>query len=283
MELSIKKLELKPIIFNYEDLKKELKERLIEYRGLVYTDDTIKIAKEDRAKLNSLKTTLDNKRKEVKKQILEPYESFEAQLKEIISLIDEPTEEIDKQVKAYEGRKKDEKRKSIEEFFEEQIGDLKEILSFDRIYNQRWLNATYNMADIEQEIIGRIFGVADDLKAIDAIDSEFKLQIKNVYLDTLSLSEALRENSKLEERKSKIEEYDRRKKDDDRKCKSPKNTITLPSNCVSPTTLENKEIYTAPPEPELFQIDFRVWVTEEQKKLLRSFFMSNHIKYGGIN
>ena len=67
---------IKPIEWNYEELKAELSQKLEQYKGLVYTEDQIKEAKADRAKLNALATAIDGKRKELKKQCLQPYEQF---------------------------------------------------------------------------------------------------------------------------------------------------------------------------------------------------------------
>ena len=45
--------------------------------NLVYTADQIKDAKKDRAKLNKFVTALEDKRKEIKKQVMQPYTAFE--------------------------------------------------------------------------------------------------------------------------------------------------------------------------------------------------------------
>ena len=46
------------IEWNYEELKAEIAERVQHYETLVYTDETIKEAKADRANLNKLKKAL---------------------------------------------------------------------------------------------------------------------------------------------------------------------------------------------------------------------------------
>ena len=55
MELLIKDLvEVKPIELNYEELKQELTANLGRYESMIYSEDNIKSAKEDRANLNKL-------------------------------------------------------------------------------------------------------------------------------------------------------------------------------------------------------------------------------------
>ena len=55
----------KTIDFNFEELKTQLASSLELYTGLVVTEDGIKSAKEDRAKLNKLREALETDRKSV--------------------------------------------------------------------------------------------------------------------------------------------------------------------------------------------------------------------------
>ena len=53
MELVIKDFKTTDVIeFNYEELKKELTERLAKYQTATYDDSAITLAKKDRAALN---------------------------------------------------------------------------------------------------------------------------------------------------------------------------------------------------------------------------------------
>ena len=69
------------IEFNYDELNNWIVEQVEQYKGLTYTDETIKNAKEDRAKLNKFRENIDNARKDVKKRYLEPYNKFEEKVK----------------------------------------------------------------------------------------------------------------------------------------------------------------------------------------------------------
>ena len=62
---------LKEIDWNYEELKTEIQKKANDYMNLVYTEDQIKDAKKDRAKLNKFVTALEDKRKEIKKQVMQ--------------------------------------------------------------------------------------------------------------------------------------------------------------------------------------------------------------------
>ena len=78
------------IDFNFEALKLGLSQSLAKYDGLVVTEDDIKGAKDDRAKLNKLREALEAKRKEVKRECMAPYNDFEAKVKELVALVDKP-------------------------------------------------------------------------------------------------------------------------------------------------------------------------------------------------
>ena len=100
------------------------------------------------------------------------------------------------------------KKQEILKIYEENIKDLKEILSLQKIWNEKWLNATYKIRDIELEILGTINKVKTDLKVIEDMKSEFEIQLKDKYLLTLDLTSVMQEKSRLE----KIKEITESKK-----------------------------------------------------------------------
>ena len=110
MELLVREYQRpESILFNYEELKAEITEKTKMYETLVYTDDQIKDAKADKAKLNKLKKTLNDERIRLEKEYLEPFNDFKSKINEIIRIIDKPVAVIDKQVKEFEDKKKQDK------------------------------------------------------------------------------------------------------------------------------------------------------------------------------
>ena len=111
MELILKSadMNLPQSIENLEQLKKELVPKLEKYNNLVVTEDSIKAAKDDKAALNKLKKAIEEQRISIKKQYLEPYNLLESQCKEVVKLIDEPIQAIDKQIKAFDEIEKKQK------------------------------------------------------------------------------------------------------------------------------------------------------------------------------
>ena len=102
---------------------KEVREYAIKlkefYSNLVFTEETISVAKEEKARLNKFKNSVSDYRKEIKKEFNRPLDEFENISKEAEELFKETYEKINKQVKKYEEAKKIEKENEIKDFFEE--------------------------------------------------------------------------------------------------------------------------------------------------------------------
>lgn len=206
---------LRVIKWNKEELEAAVRHKIAAYQNVVYTEDNMKQAKTDRAELNKLTKAIEERRKMVKKIINEPYEVFEAELKEILALIQEPVGIIDRQVKAFEDQKKEEKKKSIQKSYDEVIGDLAEVLPFERVFDTRYLNQTYKLATAQAEVKEKVEKVRTDLETIDSLESKYKLNAKDVYIKTLDLSKALAENKRLSDLEEKLEAEKRRKAEEE--------------------------------------------------------------------
>lgn len=261
MELVIKDFKTTDVIeFNYEELKKELTERLTKYQTATYDDSAITLAKKDRAALNNLKAAIEERRKEIKRQCLEPYELFELKIKDIVAMIDKPIKQIDEQVKAYEQKIKDDKKAEIEKFFNDNIDDLEGIVYLDKIFNPKWLNVSYSMRNITNEIDNSLKKIREDLTVINGLQSEFDIELQNIYINTLDLSEVLRRKAELEERKKKLAEIMQAQKE-------------APIEVTTP-------VIEAPEIEQMFEVTFTVLGSREQLKALRQFMIDNKIKYG---
>lgn len=110
---------LRRIQWNKEELEAAVRAKIAGYENVVYTEENIKAAKNDRAELNKLIKAIEERRKQVKNIINEPYAVFEAELKEITALINEPVALIDQQVKAFEEKQKKEKKAAIKATYDE--------------------------------------------------------------------------------------------------------------------------------------------------------------------
>lgn len=188
----------KVIDFNFDALKSELDIKLDYYRSLVVTEDGIKSAKGDRASLNALKKAIDDRRKEVKKQCLAPYDAFEVKCKELTGMIDCASASIDEQVKAFEELEKAEKRAKIEAVYSGQIGEYFEILPFELFYNAKWLNKGQALPLVTEELTSMIESSKKDVAALRDMHLSNEAAALSVYSKTRDLGAAMAENMRLQ-------------------------------------------------------------------------------------
>jgi len=201
----------KKIDWNKDEITAAVKSITEQYKGLQYTEDDMKSAKEDRARLNAMKKAISDKRIQVKKLWNAPIEVFEAEVKEITVLIDEPIKMIDEQTSEYENRIKSEKKEALEGYFEGLMTDSDFELNFDRIFEARYLNKTVSLKAAKDDIKAKIEKIKSDLATLSTIDNEFISVGKDTYMRTLDMTEAVREMTRLTDIKKKEREEAERK------------------------------------------------------------------------
>lgn len=198
---------LKHIDWNKEEFMELVASITEQYEGLTYTEDQMKAAKADRAKLNAMKKAISDRRIQVKKAVMEPYTKFEVEVSEVTALIDKPIAMIDGQIKEYEDRTKEEKKASLKKHFEEIAADLEGILTFDRVFDQRYLNVSVSLNKAKADIQEKVDRVHTDLRSLEGFCEEKYLTIaKDAYIRTLNVSDALAEARRLQEFDRKAEE-----------------------------------------------------------------------------
>lgn len=195
---------------NFEELKKDLQEKVSKYENMIYNDNEIAQAKKDRADLNKLKKAINDKRIAMEKEYMQPFNEFKAKVNEILALLDKPILAIDTQVKNYEAQIAEAKKQWIEATFKQKCPFAFDWLKLEQIYNPRWLNSSFTKNAIEEEMDLTFSMIETELKSIDTLD--YKEQALEVYKETLSLSMALDKVKQikdldkiLEEQKAKAE------------------------------------------------------------------------------
>lgn len=191
--------QMPAVVWNYEEVKTGVAASLAQYRNRAYTPDSIRGAKADRAALNKLKAAIATKRQEMKAQYLHPYEEFERQCKEIETMIGEVSGAIDSQIKAYEAEEAARKKEAIEVYFGECVGALAPYVTLDSIWNARWLNKTYSMALIQEEIDRNIEIIGTSLQTIRSnCGEDADACIEEYIAKRYDLNAAMAKHQKLE-------------------------------------------------------------------------------------
>lgn len=272
MELRIKDITIpSKIEFNYDELKREIAEKVEKYTNLVYTDQDIKQAKADKATLNKVKKALNDERIRREKEYMKPFNEFKSEINEIIQIIDKPIAIIDKQVKEAEEQKKKEKALAIEELFKSMAKP--EWLNLGAIFNSKWLNATFSMKSVNEEIESRLEQINNDLATLSNLP-EFGFEATEVYKSTLDINRAVNEGKRLAEIQKRKEEQERLKAEAEARAKAAaeeaerrkeqENARVEEVKKFEPTTDEERHCQDT--EPEGKWVSFQAFVTVEKAR-----------------
>lgn len=199
-------IQSQPIVANFPEIEKWLTENLSVYKNIVVTEDTISEGKAIKAKINRLSKAISDRRIAVKKRYLKPFEDFEANAKRLCGICDEVSQNIDRQIKVFDERKKQEKRDALEAYFNETVGEYHEVVSFDSIFNPRWLNATYSEDQAHDDIQNAISKIDNGVKAIRELHSDFEVTLLNHFYQSRDLAQTLLVKTSLEQQKAREEE-----------------------------------------------------------------------------
>ena len=195
------------IDFNFEDLKDALTAELELYKNLVFTEDTKADAKKTVAELRKLKKQISDKRIEVKKLYMQPYTDFEAKVKELDKLINEPITFISEQIDAFEQKRIEEKRELINKTYLELVSEREDIAGYaelNRVYDSKWENASTSKKTIQEAITSYLDSVDNDIAAIESMESEYEAKALMRYKETGVLSDALLTIRQWEKQKEEI-------------------------------------------------------------------------------
>ena len=299
MQLIVKPLEKQTQIeFNYDELKNWVTKKSSEYEGLVYTDETIKDAKKDRADLNRLSKALNDERIRLEKEWMEPFGDFKGKVDELIGIIKKPVEGIKKQIDEYEAAKKEAKRKEISDLFE-RINDL-EWFKLEQIFDSKWLNVSTSMSAIEDRIKDAIGKAKKEIETAANIPKH-GFEAAEMYKETLDLAAALREADRLAMLDKKKEEERRRREEREKEIAAKRGTAQVFSSQVPAKEAAKPEPVQEPvakmpvekPAAEPVTEDktgdgtrqwigFEALLTIEQAMKLKTFFTNEGIEFRKI-
>lgn len=288
---------LTTIEWNFEELKAEITAASQEYAASVYTDENIRGAKADRAKLNKFVDALNGKRTEIRKKLLAPDEQFGREVKELTGIIQGAIENIDAQIKDYERRQREEKTKKVREIYEDNIQDLEKYLPFERVFRPEFANAGTTLKSIREEITGKIQQVAEGLAVLNEIDSPYAEEMKESFLKSYDLNAALAEGNRLAAAEQKRKEYaaaqekeraerEARRKEEasrviaaGREEKPRGQNGNLAAGVREETCAAEQKTEEEVVEKPVHILDFRVHATAEQLTGLRRYLKENGIRF----
>lgn len=183
------------------------------YSKLIFTDDQLAMAKDERASINKVVKKIADYRKNIVAEFKKPIDTFEKTAKETECILKETADFVDMQVKKFENEEKEEKRNQIINLYSKLVEELKDIVPINKIFDDRWLNKTVKIATIETEIKEKLDSIRTGLNAIEELNSEFELELKNSYLQDFDLSKVIVKNNQLKEQKERLSKVEEKKEE----------------------------------------------------------------------
>src|SRR5574344_1018722 len=182
---------------NIGELEQFVAEKLKEYTPGNYIGDS-DAAKKDRATLNSSSKAISATRIEIVKRAMERFgiSALEARCKKLEKDIATASAALDAIVKEKEDEEKRVKRAQIEEFWSCQNFDL---VTLEKVFDQKWLNKTAKNKDIFAEIEEKIQSIYDGIKTLESLVTEQEALevLKPFYLETLDIGKSVEQWNRI--------------------------------------------------------------------------------------
>jgi hypothetical protein len=194
------------IEFNeYEHIKQQAIKLADQIRAVDVNEENIKQSKKLLAAVNKRLKELEDKRISVKKTMLEPYQVFEDQVKEIVRIVKFADGEVREQVKYLEEFERLQKEEAVEDLFNKRKNQysLGNLISFKDFLKPRHLNKTASIESVEKEIIEFLEKTEKDFKVIETMENNEL--IVSGYIRTFDLAQAITQVNEQEQLKRTVE------------------------------------------------------------------------------
>ena len=259
------------IKWNNEELKSEIAKAVSDYQNLVVTPETEKDCKDTRAKLNKLRTAIEETRKEMKRRVNEPYAIFEKQVKEVEAPIDQAMQNLDKQLAEIKVMRQEAKRKQIKEAYENGIAP--EWLKLEQIWDDKWLNVSVSMNDIIKAIDEKISHINANLGVIANLP-EFAFEAEELYKQTLDFKGAVEKAKQMSDiQKRKAAEAERKAQEQAQREQQEQGEKVLPKEEQNGAEEATKQPLNGveKEQPKKFTFTFQTTLTAAQAAALGNF------------
>lgn len=198
---------------NFDELKETLADHLKIYEEMPVSLENKAERKKDLAMLRKVKKAVSDRRSEVKRQWLEPYNVFDTQVRELLGLIDRPVAVIDDQTKELESRERMKKLEEIKSLFGDMAADYTDWLTLEMIFDEKWLNATTSMKKVKEELTAKMAEIKNALTMLDMNVSEVKEEAIERYKSDLNLQSAMLYINQYEAQRARILEAERKQRE----------------------------------------------------------------------
>lgn len=158
------------------------------YENVVFSEEDLKVAKNEKADVNKFKKKVSDFRKEITKKWNEPLQKFVDTAKTTETILSDTYDTINKQITVYEEEKLAIKNNEVKEYFEELA--IKEQIDFID-YSRANINVTLtaSMKSLKEQAKTFVDKIVEDLKLINS--QEYADEILIEYKKDLNVSKAI--------------------------------------------------------------------------------------------
>lgn len=261
--------------------QKKLEGEVQQYRGLVYTEETIGDARKTVAELRKKKEEHEDNRVD----LCRPYREALSKVKKTVDEAINTTyvvviDEIQKQIDEVEKQRIAERKRYINETYKRIFGDSKIALS--KIQDKKWINKGTSAKMILTEIQQKYLQLHNDEQTLRMLaEGPFLDDVLDHFYDTLSLTGSIGKLQELKAIEQKVMAVQKAKKETMQLRKSVNaEVVSRPKKSVSIGTVSQKKksssIGTASQKKML--MSFRLRGTEEELKAVKTFIQEHNIE-----
>ena len=192
---------------DYETIKHQAIKLADFIKTVEVNEDNLKESKKMLAAVNKRKKELEDERIRIKKVMLEPYQGFEAQVKDIVAIVDDANDVVRQQVKQLEEIERQQKQDVLQELFEKRkkMYTLSNVLHFDHFFQPKYLNKTTSIEAVENEMIDFLEGTEKDMKVMQNLQDT--ISYIHAYLKCFDLATAISQVDEEKQRKQQIQAF----------------------------------------------------------------------------
>lgn len=173
IDLDIKLPEIQPIEHNLSQVEKWVTQLDEFYDKLVFNEEQYKEATSERTKVNKLKKTIEDNRKEIVQKFKKPIDDFEATSKRIEKALGNVSSKLGDKIQVFDLKERKIKEEKInkmvddirESFMQSYIEYAKYLKELYIYFDDRWFNKTFKDKDIKDAITTQFNEKVDDLDA----------------------------------------------------------------------------------------------------------------------
>lgn len=147
---------------------------------LEINEENLKEAKKLVAEVRKRVNALEDVRKDIKREILKPYQMFETQVKEIVRIVSDAEQINRDKIAIFDEKERDKKFAEVAKIYNLRIvkyPEIENLINFDDFIKNEYLNKTYSINKVEMDIVERLEQIKKDIEVINKMDNSTDIMI----------------------------------------------------------------------------------------------------------